>query len=258
MHASPAIPTSLLYGFLLVLARISGVFVFLPLPGLQAGPSAAKITLAMILTLGMYSRWPVLQQVPGSMIQVAGWMLAEAAIGLTTGLAVAFLIEAVMFAAQAISTQAGFAYASTIDPNTEADSTVLLILAQLTAGLLFFAMGFDRVLLTILARSLETHPPGTAFVVSRASVEALVMLGSSIFSTGLHLALPLMTLLFLIDLSIGLLGHLNSQLQLIALAFPAKMLAALAALSFLVLLIPKLYQQLGAAAFTALGRLLGL
>jgi flagellar biosynthetic protein FliR len=134
---------------------------------------------------------------------------------------------------------------------------VLLLLAQLTAGLLFFAMGFDRVLLTILARSLETHPPG-AFIASRASVEALLMLGSSIFSTGLHLALPLMTLLFLIDLSIGLLGHLNSQLQLIALAFPAKMLAALAALSFLVLLIPKLYQQLGAEVFTALGRLLGL
>jgi flagellar biosynthesis protein FliR len=257
MHSNLAIPTSVLYGFLLVLARISGVFVFLPLPGLQSGPSAAKITLAMILTFGMYSRWPVLNPVPDSMLQVAGWMLAEAAIGLATGIAVAVLIEAVTFAAQAISTQAGFAYASTIDPNTEADSTVLLILAQLTAGLLFFAMGFDRVLLTILARSLETHPPG-AFVASRASVEALVMLGSSIFSTGLHLALPLMTLLFLIDLSIGLLGHLNSQLQLIALAFPAKMLAALAALSFLVLLIPKLYQQLGAAAFTALGRLLGL
>jgi flagellar biosynthetic protein FliR len=257
MHVNPAIPTSVLYGFLLVLARISGVFVFLPLPGFEAGPSAAKITLAMILTFGMYSRWPALDPLPGSIMQVAGWMLAEAAIGLATGLAVAFLIEAVSFAAQAISTQAGFAYASTIDPNTEADSTVLLLLAQLTAGLLFFAMGFDRVLLTILARSLETHPPG-AFVASRASVEGLVTLGSSIFSTGVHLALPIMTLLFLIDLSIGLLGHLNSQLQLIALAFPAKMLTALAALSFLVLLIPKLYQQLGAQAFTALGRLLGL
>jgi flagellar biosynthetic protein FliR len=205
----------------------------------------------------MYSRWPALGQVPDSMVQVAGWMLAEAAIGLATGLAVAFLIEAVTFAAQAISTQAGFAYASTIDPNTEADSTVLLILAQLIAGLLFFAMGFDRVLLAILSRSLETHPPG-AFVASRASVEALAKLGSSIFVTGVHLALPLMTLLFLIDLSIGLLGHLNSQLQLIALAFPAKMIAALAALSFLVLLIPKLYQQLGASSFSALGRVLGL
>jgi flagellar biosynthetic protein FliR len=257
MHVNPAIPASVLYAFLLVLARISGVFVYLPLPGLEAGPSAAKITLAMILTFGMYSRWPSLDPLPESMLQIAGWMVAEAAIGLATGLAVAFLIEAVTFAAQAISTQAGFAYASTIDPNTEADSTVLLLLAQLSAGLLFFAMGFDRVLLTILARSLETHPPG-AFVASRASVEVLVMLGSSIFSTGVHLALPVMTLLFLIDLSIGLLGHLNAQLQLIALAFPAKMLTALAALSFLVLLIPKLYQQLGASAFTALGRVLGL
>jgi flagellar biosynthesis protein FliR len=118
-------------------------------------------------------------------------------------------------------------------------------------------MGFDRVLLAVLSRSLEAHPPG-AFIASRASVEALVMLGSNIFTTGLHLALPLMTLLFLIDLSIGLLGHLNSQLQLISLAFPAKMVAALAALSLLVLLIPKLYQQLGAASFNALGRLLGL
>jgi flagellar biosynthesis protein FliR len=257
MHVNPAIPASVLYGFLLVLARISGVFVFLPLPGLQAGPSAAKITLSVVLTFGMYSRWPVLDPVPQSMVQVTGWMIAEAAIGLATGLAVAFIIEAITFAAQAISTQAGFAYASTIDPNTEADSTVLIILAQLTASLLFFAMGFDRVLLTILSRSLETHPAG-AFTASRASVEALVMLGSSIFTTGLHLALPLMTLLFLIDLSIGLLGHLNAQLQLIALAFPAKMIAALAALSLLVLLIPKLYQQLGAASFSALGRLLGL
>jgi flagellar biosynthetic protein FliR len=257
MHVNPAIPTSLLYGFLLVLARISGVLVYLPLPGLEAGPSAAKITLAMVLTFGMYSRWPALNSVPASMVQLSGWMIAEAAIGLATGLAVAFIIEAITFAAQAISTQAGFAYASSIDPNTEADSTVLLLLAQLTAGMLFFAMGFDRLLLTILSRSLETAPPG-AFMASRASVEALVMLGSNIFATGLHLALPLMTLLFLIDLSIGLLGHLNSQLQLISLAFPAKMIAALGALSLLVLLIPKLYQQLGAASFSALGRLLGL
>jgi flagellar biosynthesis protein FliR len=257
MHTSPAIPASLLYGFLLVLARISGVFVFLPLPGLEAGPGVAKITLSMILTFGMYSQWPVLNPLPTSMMQLAGLMIAEAAIGLAIGLAVAFIIEAITFAAEAISTQAGFEYASMIDPNTQADSTVLLVLAQLTAGLVFFAMGFDRLLLTILSRSLETHPPG-AFVASRAGVEALVMLGSNIFTTGLHLALPVMTLLFLIDLSIGLLGHLNSQLQLIALAFPVKMFAALVALSLLVLLIPKIYQQLGEASFTTLGRLLGL
>ncbi len=256
MHASAAIPVSLLYAFLLVLARVVGIFTFLPLPGFKAGPDAAKIMLAITLTLALYARWPVVAP-PSNMLQMAGWMIAEAGIGLATGLAVSFLLEAVTMGAQAISTQAGFAFASTVDPNTEADSTVLILIAQLAAAMLFFALGLDRQLLSILARSLETHPPGMV-TSSRASAEALVLLGSGIFSTGLRLALPLMALLFLIDLSVGLLGRLNAQLQLTALAFPAKMLTAIAALSVLVLLIPQLFQQSAAIAFGALSKFLGL
>ena len=257
MRGDAAIHASQLYGLLLVLARIGGMFIFLPLPGLKAGPDAAKIALALALTFGLYSRWPVVEPVPVSMVQLAGWMLAEAGIGLATGVAVAFLMEGLVMAAQAISTQAGFAYASTVDPNTEADATVLIMIAQLIAGMLFFAMGFDRQLLNIISRSLETNPPGS-FAASRPSIEGLVMLGSGVFSTGVRLVLPLITLLFLIDLSLGLLGRLNAQLQLIALAFPIKMLAAIAALSFLVFLIPKLYQQSANAAFGALGKFLGM
>ncbi|HTR34820.1 MAG TPA: flagellar biosynthetic protein FliR [Bryobacteraceae bacterium] len=257
MHGNLAIPASLLYGFLLVLARIAGIFSFLPLPGMNAGPNAAKITLSMALTLALYSRWPVINTAPVSMVQVTGWLLSEAGIGLATGLAVALLLEGIIFAAQAISTQAGFSYASTVDPSTNADSTVLIMLAQTTAAVLFFVLGLHRQLLLILARSLDTHPLGV-FTASRASVEGLVHLGSSVFSTGFRLALPLMTLLFLIDLSVGLLGHLNAQLQLIALVFPAKMLVSLAALSFLCLLIPRLFEQSANVAFTAIGRLLGL
>lgn len=256
MHASPAIPLSLLYAFLLVLARVIGIFTFLPLPGFKAGPDAAKIMLALTLTLALYARWPVVDP-PSNMMLMAGWMLVEGGIGLATGLAVSFLMEAVTMSAQAISTQAGFAFASTVDPNTEADSTVLILIAQLIAAVLFFALGLDRQLLSILARSLETHPPGTASF-SRASAEALVALGSGIFSTGLRLALPLMALLFLIDLSVGLLGRLNAQLQLTALAFPAKMLAAIAALSFLVVLTPQIFQQSAGVAFAALSKFLGL
>jgi flagellar biosynthetic protein FliR len=256
MPASAAIPVSLLYAFLLVLARMAGIFIFLPLPGFKAGPDIAKITLAVALTLALYARWPVIAA-PSSMLQMAGWMIVEAGVGVAIGLAVSFLIEAVMMAAQAISTQAGFAFASTVDPNTEADSTVLILIAQLTAAMLFFAMGLDRQLLSILARSLETHPPGT-ITSSRATAEALVMLGSGIFSTGVRLALPLVALLFLVDLSVGLLGRLSTQLQLIALAFPVKMLASVVALSVLVLLIPQVFQQSASVLFGALRAFLGL
>jgi flagellar biosynthetic protein FliR len=256
MHGDPAVPVSLLYGFLLVLARISGVFIFIPLPSFRNGPSAAKIVLALALTFALFPLWPKMQPVPVGILQMGGWILVEASVGLAAGLAVAFVIEGLYVAAQAISIQAGFSYAAMVDPNTEADSTVLIVMAQLTAGLLFFALGLDRQLLLILARSLETHPPGS-FALSRSGVESLAMLGSGAFSTGLRLVLPVMTLLFLIDLSIGFLGRLNSQLQLVALAFPIKMVASLAALSFLILLVPKIYQQSAGVAFGALAKLLG-
>jgi len=255
MHNSPAISLSLLYGFLLVLARIFGIFTFLPLPGLKAGPDVAKVTLSLALTFALYSQWPSMPA-PAGIMQLAGWAIMEAGIGLATGLAVAFIIEGLLIAAQAISTQAGFSFASTIDPNTEADSTILIQLAQLTAGLLFFALGLDRRLLGVLSLSLQTHPPGT-FAMSQPNAQALVMLGSGVFSTGIRLVLPLMTLLFLIDLSIGLLGRVNSQLQMIAIAFPVKMLVAMGVLSFLLLLAPRLYQQSANMAFGALEKALG-
>jgi flagellar biosynthetic protein FliR len=256
MPASPVLHVSALFAFLLVLTRVSGIFVFLPLPGLKAGPDVAKITLSLAFTFALFSQWPAVNP-PSGFGELAGWLLVEAGLGTATGLAVAFIIEGISIGAQALTTQAGFGFASTVDPNTEADSTVLIMLAQLIGAMLFFAMGLDRQLLGILSKSLETHPPGS-FPISRSSAEMLVTLGSGVFSTGIRLALPVMTLLFLIEISIGLFGRLNAQLHLMAVSFPIKILAATAALSALVFLIPKLYQQSANASFSALARLLGL
>src|SRR3954471_726045 len=89
----------------------------------------------------------------------SAWALTEAAVGLAMGISVAIPLEALMLAAQVLGLQAGYAYASTIDPNSEADSGILLIFAQLMSGMLFFAMGLDREVLRLFARSLEKIPP---------------------------------------------------------------------------------------------------
>ena len=44
-----------LYAFLLVLARISGAFIFVPIPGIQAGPQIARALLAVSLTPVSYT-----------------------------------------------------------------------------------------------------------------------------------------------------------------------------------------------------------
>ena len=47
-----------LYAFLLVMARVGGALVFVPLPGIKGGPLPARAALAFGMTLALYSRWP--------------------------------------------------------------------------------------------------------------------------------------------------------------------------------------------------------
>ena len=256
MHTDAVLSISTLYAFALVLARMAGLFVFLPIPAFNTGPAAARAVLALVATFSLMPRWPDVHNGPADIGQFAAWMIAETGFGLAIGLAVSFILEAFMMGAQLIGAQAGFSHASFIDPTSNADSIVLVVIAQLTAGLLFFGAGLDRQVITILANSLDSAPPGS-FAFARPNVEALLMTGGLIFSTGVRLVLPVMIMMLLADISIGLLGRLNAQLQLFSLSMPIKLLGSLALMSTSMIVFPRVYTQLSTIIFGVLRRLLG-
>lgn len=230
-----------LAGFLLVLARLGGTLAFVPLPGVRGVPEMARAFLILALSVSLFPLWPRPSGplTPGVMLL---WMAGELLFGVSVGLVVAFLSDILSFAVQVFSTQAGFSYASSIDPTTEADSGVMQIVAQLAGNLLFFAAGVDRIVLKAFARSLETWPPGT-LALSRPVAEAVVALGATMMELGLRLALPIVALLLLADLTLALLGRIQSQLQLLSLSFPVKMLGALVAFAALAPVMPLIYQS---------------
>ena len=75
-----------------------------------------------------------------------------------------------------------------------------------------------------------------------AGAEQILRLASGMFSVGLRLAMPALALLLLVDVALALLGRLNQQLQLLMLAFPVKMMAAIALLAALAVLFPHVYR----------------
>jgi flagellar biosynthetic protein FliR len=255
MPVEVRIPLGTLYGFLLVLARVSGAFSFVPIPGLRQTPGIARIVLAGTLTVALVPAWPRIDTAQPEIGLLAVWMLAEVAFGAAIGVAVSFLNEAFVMASQIFGLQAGYGYASTIDPSTEADSSVLQIFTHLVSGLLFFALGLDRKVIRIVAQSLEAYPPGT-HLLTLASGEQVLKLGSVMFSTAVRLALPVVALLILVDISLALLGRINSQLQLLSLAFPVKMLVSIALLAALTVVLPVLYRGAAEPTFSLLGRVL--
>jgi flagellar biosynthetic protein FliR len=237
-----------LLGFLLTLARVAGVFVFVPIPGIGSAINPARVLLALSITIALFPVWPHIATYPSAGLLVM-WLIVEAALGIGIGLAVGFVTETFAVGAQVMGLQAGYGFASTIDPNTQADSGILVIFSQMAAGLLFFTTGLDREVLRVFARSLETYPAGS-FVLTRGAGAQVLLAGSTMFSTGLRLALPMIAVMVMIDISLALLGRINAQLHLLTVAFPVKMLVCLAMLGWLALLFPVIYRAQSGAALT--------
>ena len=250
------LPLSTLYAFAVVLARVTGFILFLPVPGFRSAPDSVRVVLALAITFALFPVWPALPNAEPSIGQLAAWAFSEAGFGLIVGLSVAFLTEGFQVAAQVAGVHAGFGFATTIDPTSEADSGVLQVLASLFSGILFFSVGLDRQLIRVLAASFVKFPAG-AWAPAAASLDGIVRLGSDMLSLGLRLALPVVALLILIDFALALLGRVQQHLQLLSMAFPAKMASALAILAALAPVVPRMFSAAADHTLAVLWRALG-
>ena len=251
------VPIELAYAFLAVFARISGAFTFLPVPGLKGSVDAPRILIALVVTMSLFPSWPTppanLRSAP-----VSGLLMltaSEAALGACVGLLINCVFEAFQFGAQALAQQAGFSYASTIDPTNDTDSGVLLILSQLLTSCFAIATGLDRALLKAFADSLETLLPG-AFAPSLATAQAVTKLIAQTFEMGLRLALPAIAIFLVLDILLAVLSRLEQQLQLTTILFPVKTAGAIAVAAAAVAGLFPFYEHLENMALQAVRLLL--
>jgi flagellar biosynthesis protein FliR len=255
MHADSLFTYTTLLGFLYTLARISCVFAFLPIAAFKGAPEAAKIVLSLAFTVILWPQWNAPVSTHTGVARIVAGIAGEAGLGCAIGLALAIVLEVFQVAAQVVSLQAGFGFASTIDPNSGADSTVLLTLAQLTAGLLFFATGADRLLVRALADSLRLCPP-ESFALKKSWAEALIQFSASIFTNGLRLAAPIVALLLLADGALAVLGRVQAQIHLISLTMPVKLSAAMLLSAATLVYQPRFFESMMTSAIRLIEGLL--
>ncbi len=251
--------------FVVCLARVGGLFVFFPWPGWRTASPVPRIFLTIALSAALAPRLMTHLVMPGGGIagartltgpegfgELGGLLLAEAALGFTAGLVLLFMMEALAFGGHLIGMQAGFSYASSIDPTSEADSTVIPVMVQWLGNVLFFAAGFDRWLMRAVVGSLETIPPG-AWHLSLGAFEMVTHLLSASLEMGVRLALPVTGFLLVIDLTLAVVSRLNAQFPLLNIAFPLKTGLAALALGATIGLVPGSYARLMEIAGEALG-----
>jgi flagellar biosynthetic protein FliR len=255
MHSEAVliVPAASLLSFAMILARVSGVIAFFPLPGLRAPVDAGRTVLALVLSVALLpSRLANMETLP-PVGEIAASVISEMMFGLAAGIVAALVLEGYQIAAQTVGVQAGYGYATTTDPSSQADSGVLQAATGLAGGLFFFSLGLHRQLLRILANSWNSNHPGV-WRDSGSAFAAVAQLGTQAFTSGLKLALPAVALLILIDLSVTVLGRMQQQLQMLSIAFPLKMSAGVLVMA---LLLPVFARMVASSAAGGLALLAG-
>jgi flagellar biosynthetic protein FliR len=214
-------------GFVLVLCRVGGLFVFAPVFSGRMIPMQAKLIIAGAISFTMM---PLVTSagVPSG-IAVAPVMVKETVVGLAFALALGVLGAAVQFAASILDTMIGFSYAALVDPINQTPSAILGQLYSLFSVLIFMMIGGDRLMIMGLAKSYDLIPLGEVPSVARMGSLATDGL-AQVSVIGLEIGAPVIVALVLVDIAFGLIARTVPQMNVFVVGLPGKILVGFAAI----------------------------
>lgn len=236
--------------------RVAALLSFAPFFGNIAIPIRFKAVITFVVTALLY---PICA-VPAALYSPTQWAriaLGELALGLAMALAVQFVFEAVQLAGQVMGFQFAFSLVNIIDPQTNVDTPVLSIFQQLLATLMFLALDVHHWVLRGVAKSFEYVPVGSIEITS-TTARALFQAASGMWLAGVQMALPVLLVTLLIDVTVGFLSKASPQLPVLTLSVPLKSAIGYAVLAFVAVGWSSFFERQFAAALGWSQRLLQL
>lgn len=245
--------------FLLILVRILVFVEIAPLLNSSAIPQIGKIGLAFfvstavlpgVLMNGIYS-------IPEAGLHYAFMIIGEGLIGLLMGFFLTIIMSVFQLAGQFFSTQMGFASSQVYDPLAQVQIPLIGQFLNLTAMLIFLSVkGLQKLFLGGIHNSFRVV---TVTKVVEAKDEIIPMMVSSmsgLFGQALIIALPVMGVLLLMQITMGLLAKAAPQMNLLMLSFPLNIFMAFLVLVAVMPLMAETFEAIIDSGFNGLNELM--
>lgn len=215
-----------LAGFILVLARVTPLFVIAPLFSSQIIPPHVRGIIAVGISVGLTPVALHGQQIPSDPMTLAALAVEGLLVGLGFAFTLAVLMAALESAGGIIDVLSGFSYGSLINPMNGEETAVITRFYSLVGTLIFLVIGGDAWTLRGLARTFQLVP-----VSSGPQLKSLVggaeQVFSTVFAAALEVAAPVLVALLITDVAFGVVSRVVPQLNVFAVGFPTKVAVAL-------------------------------
>ena len=240
-----------LWPFVRLLALISSA----PLFSQSAAPAPVKVGLALALTVAIAPALGHMPHIDLNSYQAILVIIQQTLIGLAMGMVMQILFAAVEIGGEFIGLQMGLSFASFFDPTQGATTAVLQQFFNILTLMLFLAFDGHLLLLSTLVHSFDILPVGLDSLNDQGWL-VVIEWGSSIFSSGLLMALPIICALLTMNLAMGVLNRAAPQLTVFSIGFPISLISGLLLLTAVVPHSSAFFESLFQQGYETLSRLL--
>ena len=222
-----------LAAFLLILTRISGIFIISPFFGSLNVPVYFRAGTALVFTLLLF---PVLDnkavEAPPTVLMYAASVVAELFIGWIIGFAAYMIMAAINMAGKVMDMQVGFAIVNVMDPTSGQQIPLIGSFLYNLSVIVFLVTNGHHMIITALVESFDTVPIlGMHLDPSMAMLIAGFTTG--IFLTGMKIAMPVLFANFLTNVGMGILARTMPQLNIFVVGIPMHIVIGLGVLSMM-------------------------
>lgn len=214
--------------FILILVRVSGLFILAPVFGEQDLSTVVKVALAIILSIVLLPVAPLVSAMPPvtSVWGLLGLAFGELLVGVTIGMFFRFIFHGVLMAGAMIGYQIGFMFANLFDTNLNEQISVISRFWYLVAMLLFLSIDGHHLVINALAESYQVIPPGQAGI-DGSFAEAAIRYSAYAFVLAIKIAAPVTICLFLTDVALGTIAKTIPTMNVFFVGFPIKIAVGL-------------------------------
>lgn len=207
--------------FLLLLTRVSGIFVISPFFGSQNVPVYFRVAASFTITLVLF---PVVDgfmdiTAPATVIGYTMAVLSELFIGWLIGFVAYISFAAITMAGKVMDMQVGFAIVNVVDPTSGQQMPLIGSFLYNLAIIVFVVTNGHHMIIAALFESLQSVPMlGLEPNLSLPMIIAQFTTG--IFLTGMKIAMPVTFAILLTNVGLGILARTMPQMNIFVVGLP--------------------------------------
>lgn len=216
--------------FIIIFARMTGLFLISPIFGRRNIPVYTKVGLSLLLSYIVFSGKVIAIETEfESWLQLGYCLIRELLVGFVIGFITSLTFSAIWTAGQILDTQIGFGIVNTIDPQNNIQVPLMANFHNLLAILLFFTLDGHHKLIQVIFNSYDIVPLGAGAITKNLSM-GMVKLFTDSFLLSVKITIPVIAASFLSEIAFGILARAVPQINVFIVQIPFRIFIGLVVL----------------------------